>query len=129
MNWRNGDMRATRRCLDRSTADIVANTEYVESVRDASDQLALLGMRMPESRDQDASLGGSGGGGPMEGTGDGGGMKPPMKGSAMGPTSSTGWKRPSGPRTGVLHRASSCGRGAHKVNGGGFGDSGRRARV
>ena len=104
MNWRNGDIRATRRCLERSTADMFAKVEYVESARERCDQLALLATR--PSRVQDASLGGSGGGGgPMEGTGDGGGRKPPMKGSAIGPTSSIGVNRPSGPRT--LHLPSS----------------------
>ena len=75
-------MRATRRCLDRSTALMFANVEYVEfapdsvdSVRDtASDRLALLGSRA-FSWFQLPSFGGRGGGGPrpIEGTGDGGG--------------------------------------------------------
>ena len=42
-------------------------------------------------------------------------MKPPMKGSDIGPTSSTGWNLPSGPRY-LLHRASSCMSSASNVN-------------
>lgn len=100
-------MRATRRCLERSTAFMFANIEYVElvvpesvdSVRDVvSDASAWLGRGYTECN-HEASLGGRGGGAPrpMEGSGEGGGRKPPMKGSAMGPTSSTGWNLPSGP--------------------------------
>ena len=52
----------------------------------------------------------------MEGFGEGGGrLKPPTKGSAIGPISSTGWNLPSGPLKGALHRASSFMRGMWRV--------------
>lgn len=115
MNCKYGFMRATRRLLERSTADMFANMvcsglfapDTVDSVREISDQLALpaLGIRTP-ALSHEGSFGG--GGGPTEGFGEGGGrLKPPTKGSAMGPISSTGWNRPSGPLNGELHRASS----------------------
>lgn len=116
MNCRYGFMRATRRLFERSTALMFANMEFselgapdaVDSVREISDQLAFapLGMRTP-GLSHDGSFGG-GGGGAMDGFGEGGGtLKPPTKGSAIGPISSTGWNLPSGPLNGALHRASS----------------------
>lgn len=128
MNCRYGFMRATRRFLDRSTALMFAKRECsdcpapdaVDSVRETSDQLAFpaLGTRIPPGFSHDGSLGGGGGGAPrpMEGCGDGGGRNPPTKGSAIGPTSSTGWNVPSCLLKGAVQRASSFARRDGVVN-------------